>query len=583
MCGIAGIVLIGRNVNVSSLKKMTDILIHRGPDGEGQWVNPENHAGLGHRRLAIIDLSDAAAQPMHSANGRYIIVFNGEIYNYIELREQLIKEGHSFKTQSDTEVLLKLYELKKAKCLQELDGMFAFAIWDEKEKELFCARDRFGEKPFYYHHVPGKHFYFASEMKALWKAGVPKGMNPDRVKLYLERNSIFSPNDLSETFYQGIEQLNASGYILLNSNLELKKDTYYKIETGKIDLKITEADAAECFRILLTESVRLRLRSDVPVGSSLSGGLDSSSIVMLMDQLKGDTTNQNTFSARFKGFAKDEGKFIHEVVKSCKNVTCHEVWPTGEQMIEDMDKVMYHQEEPFASASIFAQWKVMELARQKKVTVLLDGQGADEYLAGYLYFYPHYFQHLFHSYPRIYNKEYSNYMKLRGDTAIKKKTLGEKASLRMKIGRIKQIILDQQKDPNQNNSFRSLLHYQTTFQSLPALLRYADRNAMAHSREVRLPFLSHHLVDFAFTLSDQLLIKNGWTKYVLRKAMEPVLPKDITWRVDKIGYEPPQEDWMKNEAVHSRIQLAREKYTDLFGKELSSKASDWQLFSVAHL
>ncbi len=576
MCGIAGIVSLKDKVELHQLKKMTDAIAHRGPDGEGQWVNNSGQAGLGHRRLSIIDLSQGASQPMHSADGRYSIVFNGEIYNYIELKQQLEKEGCVFKTRSDTEVLLKLYETRKKDFLHELDGMFAFAIWDNAEQTLFCARDRFGEKPFFYVYEPGKVFYFASEMKAFWALGIPKIPDPRRVKLYIDTYDVLDQHDLSSTFYKNINQLDASHFLLLDKQLNIEKRKYFSIDIHKVNYKITEREAADVFRSLLTESVRLRLRSDVPVGSSLSGGLDSSSIVMLIDALKGNITNQNTFSARFEGFVKDEGKYIHSVVNACKNVTCHEVWPKSDDMVREFETMSYHQEEPIHVPSVFVQWKVMELAKQKNVTVLLDGQGADEYLAGYISFYEKYLRHIFYTHHSVYKKEWTAYRDLRGEALPR---LDKEETLKMKLGRIKRTVLNQ---PGlyDKNSFRDLLLGQTLTNGLKTLLRYADRNSMAHSREVRLPFLSHKLVEFTFSLPEHFKLKNGWTKLVLRNAMENILPKEITWRIDKVAFEPPKDDWMQDSNVRANIKHSFEKCSDLYGNELAKKASDWHLFSL---
>ena len=214
MCGIAGIFNLQQQVHLSQIKQMTDALPHRGPDGEGHWINSESTLALGHRRLSIIDLTDDGKQPMHFSDGRYTITFNGEIYNYIELKEQLIKQGVKFRSQSDTEVLLALFSLKKEKCVEDLDGMFSFAIWDNVEKKLFCARDRFGEKPFYYHYVKGEKFIFGSEMKELWAYGIPKRKN-DKMLLnfFLNKYRLDNYENPSETFFLGIQKLEPAHYI----------------------------------------------------------------------------------------------------------------------------------------------------------------------------------------------------------------------------------------------------------------------------------------------------------------------------------------------------------------------------------
>ncbi len=601
MCGISGVYNSSGNVEKQFVKKMTDTITHRGPDGEGQWVNNNQTVGLGHRRLSIIDLSDDARQPMHWDSGRYTITFNGEIYNYIELRDQLLSKGIKFTSQSDTEVLLALYALKGPKCLDELDGMFAFAIWDEKEKTLFCARDRFGEKPFFYHYVKGKKFLFASEMKALWGAGIPKETN--RTMLYNFCHSVYrlsNPENKAETFYENILKLEPAHYILLDSQLNLVKKRYWKINLNQENSRISEAEAIDTFRSLFENSVRLRLRSDVPVGSSLSGGLDSSTIVCLIDKINADSKiTQKTFSARFRNFEKDEGRFM-EMVTSKTKVIPHYTWPDEQVLIDNFDKLFYHQEEPFGTASIMAQWCVMKLARENNVTVLLDGQGADEILGGYHYYFHTYLRELYNTNPvlhdnelaayrAVYNPDYAApYMQLTTpSSSITVNKLKNKAkdilrpiyrsvvpvkpqpiALKTPAGKKIEPFLNADFSSayhsklfkaDSGNTLKEHLHYNSCVQGLEDLLRFADRNSMAFSREVRLPFLNHQLVEFCFNMPSTLKINNSWTKYLLRKSYEDILPHDITWRRDKIGYEPPQKKWMEAPVIQEMIAGAKDK------------------------
>jgi asparagine synthase (glutamine-hydrolysing) len=550
MCGIAGIYKFNKSrVLISELKQMTDTISHRGPDGEGQWINAIANVGFGHRRLSIIDLSEQGKQPMHYANERYTITFNGEIYNYIELRQILLKKGYQFVSDSDTEVLMALYDLKKEDCLDDLDGMFAFAIWDEKEQILFCARDRFGEKPFHYF-FDGNQFVFASEIKQFWSIEIEKQFDQEKLLKYAKTAVIEDEERITETFYRKIKKLDAAHCITINADKKINIKKYWDIDLNRTPFTGTIDEAAERFLELFTESVRLRLRSDVPVGSSLSGGLDSSSIVMLIDLLKGKELKQNTFSARFKDFSKDEGVHIETVVKACKNMQVHYTWPDSEYFETVFDKVVYHQDEPFGSASIIAQYAVMELAKKNDVTVLLDGQGADEQLAGYLPYYHDYLRQLFYSNTALYSKEYEAYTKFHGD-GYRFRDLFEKETMRMKLGRYKVNLLNKPK-PYQHN-LKNALKQSTLSAGLKELLRYADRNSMAHSREVRLPFLSHKLVEFVFSLPDEYKLNNGWTKFVLRKSMNKILPESICWRVDKIGYEPPQKKWIESDKYVSEI------------------------------
>jgi asparagine synthase (glutamine-hydrolysing) len=553
MCGIAGIYnLKSTPVQIEPLIKMTDAIVHRGPDGEGHWISKSGELGFGHRRLSIIDLSDNAKQPMHYANNRYSITFNGEIYNYIEIKNLLVKKGYKFMSNSDTEVLLALYDLKKEKCLDDLDGMFAFAIWDEKEKSLFCARDRFGEKPFHYF-LDENRFVFASEIKQFWTIDVPKELDKEKFVLFTETGLIDDENDICKTFFKDIKRLDAAHFLFIDSQKKLTIKKYWEINIDTKIFKGTIEEGAEKFLELFTESIRFRLRSDVPVGSSLSGGLDSSSIVMLIDSLKGKELKQNTFSARFKDFEKDEGKHIEAVVKACKNVDVRYTWPDGNYFEKMFDKVAYYQDEPFGSASIVAQYAVMELAKQNNVTVLLDGQGADEQLGGYIHYYHSYLNQLFYIKPSLYKLEHKAYIRYH-QQAHPYIPMAKRETFRMRLGKYRRTALGQ-KQPY-DNYLKKILKTHTAKVGLKELLRYADRNSMAHSREVRLPFLSHKLVEFVFSLPDEYKLNRGWTKFVLRKAMNDILPESICWRVDKIGYEPPQKKWIQAEKFKTEIERA---------------------------
>lgn len=559
MCGIAGILSFNGKVDPAKVKAMTDVIAHRGPDGEGLWASPDARLVLGHRRLAIIDLSDNGKQPM-TYNGRFTITFNGEIYNYSELRSQLVAQGYTFVSDSDTEVLLAMYQFKGPSCLDDLDGMFAFAIWDEQEKTLFCARDRFGEKPFYYS-FDGKTFVFASEIKQFWALGSARRADDHKLLDFFNLGLIETDDANGTTFFSGISQLGNACCLTLDVNAQLKIQRYWDINLSQSPFNGTLQEAAAEFRRLLTESVKRRLRADVTVGSSLSGGLDSSSIVMLIDQEKKEGQTQDTFSARFRNFDKDEGPFIEKVVRACRAVNARYVWPDENYFSSVFEKVIYAQDEPIGSASIVAQYAVMELAKQHGVVVLLDGQGADEFLAGYPPYYPLYFSQLFYHARRSYVKEVSDYRKFHGKQ-VSHANLDLKETIRMRLGRYRRLILG--KDlPVSGQLLKQTLRHDTLNSGLATLLRYADRNSMAHAREVRLPFLSHQLVEFAFTLPDHFLLQGGWTKYVLRQAMKDMLPSEICWRKDKVGYEPPQQQWMKTGYVESEFQKAVRLFKDL--------------------
>lgn len=617
MCGIAGIITTNQQlVSTERLKAMTDSIAHRGPDGEGFWINDNKTVGFGHRRLAIIDLSEAAKQPMSLSKGegeipRYTITYNGEIYNYIELKEELLKKGYQFRTQSDTEVILAAYDCWKEECLQQFDGMFAFAIWDEQEQTVFAARDRFGEKPFYYF-FDGEQFVFASEMKALWAAGIKKEIDHGMLLNYIGLGWVKNPVDLSQTFYKNITCLSQSHYL----KLSLKDGKNEIIQYWDLDKEtisaISEAEAVEQFQSLFSTSIKRRLRSDVEVGTSLSGGLDSSSIAATISQLTTYNKQLKTFTASFPGFEKDETVYAKQVADQFQ-LQHFTVTPTAETLLNDLQKLIYHQEEPFQSSSIYAQYKVYELAQQHQVKVILDGQGADELLAGY-YKYIHWFlQEKTKS--RTLNAERNELLqnKIPFEWSWKNKFAArfpEIAAVQLESKAYKEIKFHAGIDAayfkehiKKQTVFKpivrklnDLLYYNTMQFGLEELLRYADRNSMAHGREVRLPFLNHELVQFVFSLPSHYKIHNGFTKYILRESMKQVLPSSIVYRTDKVGYEPPQQQWMQTQGftkllMESRRKLVSEKIirADILQQPIQAKAAhavnnaDWRYFCAANL
>ena len=564
---------------------MTGALAHRGPDGEGFWQNNDGTAQLGHRRLSVIDLSKDAAQPMRfnvspggSNDGiHYTIVHNGEIYNYVEIRDVLEKEGYVFRTKSDTEVILAAYDFWNLECIEQFDGMFAFAIWDEKEKELFVARDRFGEKPFFYYHN-NDHFLFASEMKALWAAGVPRVANLKMLFNYITIGYVDNPECPGETFFENVFKLPAASTLCFSPyTKELVIEKYWDLDPAIRQTKIEDSNAIEQFQTLLTTSVKRRLRSDVTVGTSLSGGLDSSSVVATLVPLKSERSSIKVFTASFPGFEKDELVFAGKTVQQF-GLAQHICSLAADDLVNNWDKFINHQEEPPGSSSAFAQFKVFELAKHQQVTVLLDGQGADEILAGYHKYYKWYWQELFQKRKLIRSGEIAAARKLGIEENFDIKNIV--AALLPDLASVileKQYLAHALQHPDLTREFVKLqskeayyttpalanlngvLYFNTFVHGLGELLRYADRNSMAHGREVRLPFLSHELVEFVFSLPSHFKIRQGWTKWLLRQSMKEKLPTEIVWRKDKIGFEPPQKEWMQNVRIGEMIQEARRK------------------------
>jgi len=557
MCGISGIISHhGSDINLVQLKLMSDTLVHRGPDGSGEWIGPQKNVGFAHRRLAIIDLSDDAAQPMHYL-GKYSIVFNGEIYNYIELKTQLKQLGYSFKTNSDTEVILAAYDYYQDDCVQHFDGMFSFTIWNESSQTLFAARDRFGEKPFFYVNQDER-FVFASEMKALWAIGIEKKLSNQMLSNYLITGHIQNPYNKSQTFYENIYAL-PPAHVLKINNQGLKISPYWNLQKNNI-LKDTEENVIKKLDELIHDSVIKRLRSDMPVGMSLSGGLDSTTLLHYIAKHQSDV---KTFSAIFPGFEKDESAFVNKAVNHYQ-VKNFSITPNENDLVNDFEKLMYHQEEPFQSSSIFAQYKVYQLAKENNIKVLMDGQGADEVFGGYLKYAQWYlmeeilnihFGSFFMQKKKLENHfptfhfGINNYLAafFPGQAAKALSIRAEKSSQAKAYFTNDFLAHNTGENYNEKQVVKSLndiLHFNTMQMGLEELLRFSDRNAMAHGCEVRLPFLNHQLVSFVFGLPSSYKIHDGFTKYILRKMMQGKLPDEIVWRKDKIGFEPPQHQWM---------------------------------------
>ncbi len=560
MCGISGIVNFN-NAPVSStpLQAMLQVLRHRGGDDEQIWQ--EDNIGFAHNRLSIIDLSQNGKQPMHYLH--YTIVFNGEIYNYLELKKSLEQFGYSFNTNSDTEVLLVLYHHYKEECLHFLDGMFAFCIYDAHKKNIFCARDRFGEKPFFYKYNK-EHFIFASEMKALWEAGVSKKLCTQMAYNYITHGSLSNPNKPEDTFYENIQKLEQGHYLFIDTRTgSFKKIRYYN---SNIDnLQLTRQEAIEQLKELFEEALVIRLRSDVAIGTSLSGGIDSSLIAYALQPLL-KSKQLNTFSAIFPNSPKNEEAYIKYIASQIP-INPNYIIPSSQDFSNQFKQMLWHQEEPVANASVFAQFKVMQLAKEKNVKVLLDGQGADEVFGGYYHYYNNYLLglkrndkgvmateiryinalikenylpkhfiygsqiHLKNNFPKLANtiRKYAKAYQLANSGFISKKFI--KDNLQKTIDAT-----------NYNLDLNKTLYKDTHINGLQNLLRFADRNSMAQTIEVRLPFLSHKIVEFAQGLPETYKIWNGQTKWLLRNLN--ILPSKIVDRKDKIAYEAPQNNWL---------------------------------------
>ncbi len=595
MCGIAGC------LNFSSdripgidnrLHVMSCLLRHRGPDGDGVWSHPRCNVGLAHRRLSIIDLSAAASQPMTDRSGNWI-VFNGEIYNYIELREELGTQ--SFVTTSDTEVILFAYRRWGAECVKHLRGMFAFALWDEEKHALFCARDRFGIKPFYFTTV-GDTFYFASEVKALLPFVENIETDLDGFKDYLAFQFCLA----GKTLFKGIKELLPAHTIrIANGRLDIQRywEVYYALDFDHT-AKYFEDHLSE----LLLDSIRVHLRSDVPLGSYLSGGLDSSIVASLASQNARTPflgfTGKFSFSPEY-----DESRYARALAEAC-GFELYEVDISVEEFIKNIRRVIYQMDYPAAGPGSFSQFMVSQLAgRHRKV--VLGGQGGDEIFGGYARYLIAYFEQCIKaaidgtmnsgSFVVTYESIIPNLTALRNYKPLLKEfwrdglfddmdkryfrlvnrspLLGDEIYWE-RLGDYSPYATFKTVFNGHNVGKQSYFDLMTHFDFktlLPALLQVEDRMSMAHGLESRVPLLDHPLVEFAATIPADIKFQNGTMKHIFKETFRSILPKAIVERKDKMGFPTPFAEWAQGEArefVHDIFACQKAQERDLVDNRL---------------
>ena len=590
MCGISGVYnLNGKPADQNLLVKMTDLVRHRGPDDEGycliatkqgravsaagtetiaelQSVYPQlpvqmdADLAFGFRRLSILDLSNTGHQPMASPDGSCWIVYNGEIYNYLELKAELEKLGYQFDTHTDTEVILNAYKEWGTECLTRLNGMWAFALYDLKEKILFCARDRYGIKPFYYS-FDSSSFYFGSEIKQILSCPVNKELNYPMLWRSMKINALLAYGE--ETYFQHIKALRPGHYIILKDK-QLKTFCYDEWDVSAFEQsKLSFEQAVEQYRSIFLDSVKLQMRSDVEVGSCLSGGMDSSAIVCTASKLT-DKPFQ-TFSSYYdEDKSLDERKWIKHVTEQTSSIS-HLVSPSPEKTIEWFENATWHNDLP-VGAGFVSQYAVMQLAKQKGVKVLLDGQGSDELTAGYNHAFYRYFADLARQGKLLkMDKQLHQYFKGKSIGFILSAITKIKLSAFLPENLLYNIEFSFYRFEPFNDSFKALLkpqlqsrrHLLSEIRNLPTsrlsnflynmmhstsvqtLLHYEDRMAMAHSVESRVPFLDHRLVELAFSLPSSYKIKPPIGKYVHREAMQDIIPPEIYQRKDKAIFSTP--------------------------------------------
>ena len=556
MCGICGLVDLESAGDTDLVARMADALSHRGPDDRGAYA--DGHAALAHTRLSIIDLSRLGRQPMAALDGRVQMIFNGEIYNYRELRQELKGRGHAFRSESDSEVLLAAYLEWGLDCVEHLRGMWAFAIWDRRERRLFCAVDRFGIKPLYYRHA-GQRLTFASEPKAFHAAGLPLAPNPSVVRDYIAFGIL---DQTDRTFFADVHRLPAAHSLVFDGG-GLSVTRYWDLpRAGE-----RPSDPVRAVREELFESIRLHLRSDVAVGTCLSGGVDSSAVACGVSHLLRTSKDaqavgprQRTFTAYFEQAGFDERPFAQAVVASTGSEP-HWVTFDERSLIDDLPAIVHAQDEPFGSTSIVAQWYVMKAASEAGLKVMLDGQGGDEIFAGYLTSYGPYLVDLLRGgHFRRFAAEAGAFRRLQGVGAgavlramtrsvapepLVRRLRARDSGARALVGERLRAL--PQPTAGGTARDRSVLRRQlrglVARVQLPELLRYEDRNSMAHSIEARVPLLDHRLVELAFSLDGRDLIDGGVTKAVLRRALGDLLPPTVAARTDKLGFVTPLERW----------------------------------------
>ncbi|HQK54312.1 MAG TPA: asparagine synthase (glutamine-hydrolyzing) [Sedimentibacter sp.] len=592
MCGIAGVLNIRGNVNVKKLESMTSIIRHRGPDDEGFYFygdkseefaygkdsreeiknsgmksvsdiyNNYYFLGFGHRRLSIIDVSAKGHQPMEFRD--IVITYNGEIYNYLELKNELENAGYEFETDGDAEVLIKSYLHWGEDCVNHFNGMWAFAIWDKNKQKLFCSRDRFGVKPFYYYLEDGE-FRFCSEIKQLIEYGVEPKINEKVLFAFL----FFAIHDYSEeTFFKGIYALRGGESISIELPSDRMSFSFNKYKYWEMNFECdgnrgSFIDESKKVGDLLDSSIRLRLRSDVEVGSCLSGGLDSSSIVTLVcNQLAEqnyDLSNFKTFTSCYDDSEEVDERYFSDIIVDSSKCSNIKVKPDIDKIKYDMEALVWHQDEPFGSLSIFASWCVMESAKDNGIKVLLDGQGGDETLLGYERFFAFVLKEKLKGFNIL--EAIRDYKKFCNNSTLNNKMLFAYflyfnnlsiRKLRLKYRFSKYIAPDLISGFFNKNIVDDILVHNTLeelqenelLMNISHLLRYEDRNSMAHSIEARVPFMDYRFVQKAVSLPTNYKIRDGWTKAVLRKYMEDKMPVEVTYRKDKLGFPVPQEKWL---------------------------------------
>lgn len=595
MCGIAGIINIDNSTTRDHLSSMLKSIAHRGPDGEG--IHIDGNVGLAHKRLSIID-PQGGHQPMCNEDGTVWITFNGAVYNYLELRQELLQRGHKIKTYSDTEVIIHAYEEYGEKCVDKFNGMFAFVIWDRRKREIFAARDRFGVKPFYYYTDSDK-FIFASEIKAILGTGlVDKEVNYDGIKDYI----VFQFTLGEKTLFKGIKKLNPGHWLKLDLNQGMKVtiQQYWDLKFN-YDTYHTEDYFVDNLMFLLSDATKIRLRSDVPLGSHLSGGLDSSTIVCIASSLL--EGGLKTFTGAFnEGREYNETEYA-KIVSKFANTEYHEIIPNADDFKNVLSDIIYYLDEPGAGPGVFPQYFVSKLASQH-VKVVLGGQGGDEIFMGYARYLVAYLEEcirgaiwetadkdkyavdlnsivpnlpLLHSYKPmlqyfwkdgLFGSQAERYYRLVDRSAGMKDIFNQEVLSSYSYSpyeEFKSIF-----DKEDVHSYINRMTYFDMKGSLPAMLNVEDRTSMAVGLESRLPLLDYRIAELLATIPPVIKFKGGKSKALFKESIKNIIPSEVLNRKDKMGFPVPLVEWYQDslkDYVEDILLSDRTKSRGLFNTE----------------
>lgn len=619
MCSISGIWRFsGPAATENEITEFNNVTHYRGPDGDGVFLDSTANLALGHRRLSIIDLSEGGRQPMFSADGNLVITFNGEIYNYLELRKELIAKGHQFASHSDTEVILAAYQEWGEDCLLRFNGMWALAIWNRKQQSLFLTRDRFGVKPLYYVYQPQKLFAFASESIAFKKlSGFQKDFNTNNVAIAIR--DAYYLEMLGETIYNDVLKLLPGHWMKCNANGKIEIKQWWRTEDHLVDVPKNYEEQVEAFRELFSDACKLRLRSDVPIGIALSGGLDSSAVYGTIQQLAnpdGHTDWKNAFIASFPDTAMDEKSYADEVVSFSKGKANY-IYPNKDNIANSIYQETKSEDFIYSSPSVVHN--IYKGMRDKGIVVSLDGHGADEMIFGYSHMV---YEMLLsdsaakqndlsviwqemtglsdeeankilandYAVTRSPNRQglhkiYDNLLPQKIKTFYRKQRFlmnRKNAHLLQYPQRVRRV--GEYPLPNKKAGFN--IAYREFHHLLPTLLRNWDRASMKHGVEIRMPFMDWRLATFVFSLPDSSKVGAGYTKRIVRDAMKGFIPEDIRLRKNKIGVNAPMQEWFNNELssfvldiVHSQTFQQSDIWNGpLVGAKIEAmtKAKSWQ-------